>query len=136
GIWPAPPAYYFMESSGLLALLSLGPGLEPKARRSAGSAISQLMTLAPTTALKLDAADQTTEIPLAAVHLNDRLLIRPGDRIPTDGLVTEGHSSVDESMITGEPPPPTRKTGDSVIGGTLNLDGRLVIKATKIGAET
>jgi len=136
GLWPAPAAYYFMESSGLLALISLGHWLEAKARRSAGSAISQLMTLAPATALKLDANDQTSEVPLSAVHLNDRLLVRPGDRIPTDGVVTDGHGAVDESMITGEPLPTTRKIGDAVIGGTLNLDGRLVIKATKIGAET
>jgi P-type Cu+ transporter len=136
GAWGSPPAYYFMESSGLLALISLGHWLEARARRAAGSAIRELMTLAPATALKLSDNGQTTEIPLAQVALGDRLLVRPGDRIPTDGVVTEGRGAVDESMITGEPLPPTRVAGDAVIGGTLNLDGRLVVKAAKIGSET
>ena len=136
GLWPAPPAYYFMESTGMLTLISLGHYLEARARRAAGSAISDLLTLAPSSAMKLDASGQAREVPLSAVVLGDRLLVRPGDRVPTDGVVIEGSSSVDESMITGEPLPPTRKPGDSVIGGTLNVDGRLVIEAKKIGAET
>jgi P-type Cu+ transporter len=136
GFWPDPPAYYFMEASGLLALISLGHYLEARARHAAGSAINQLMTLAPATALRLDKNDQPSEVALSEIKLNDHLLVRPGDRIPTDGAVLSGSSSVDESMITGEPLPPLRTTGHSVIGGTLNLDGRLVIQATRIGAET
>lgn len=135
GIWSHPPAYYFVEASGLLALISLGHWLEARARDSAGSAIGELLTLTPTTALKLD-GDAPSEVALSEVELGDRLLVRPGDRIPTDGDVEEGHSAVDESMITGEPIPPTRTVGDQVIGGTLNLDGRLIIKATKVGSET
>jgi Cu+-exporting ATPase len=136
GIWPPPPAYYFMEASGLLALISLGHWLEARARRSAGSAINQLLTLAPSTAMRLGPGDQPVEVPLGEITLGDRLLVRPGDRIPTDGVVTEGRGAVNESMITGEPLPPTRIVGDVVIGGTVNLDGRLVVRATKIGSET
>lgn len=136
GWWPAPTAYYFMEASGLLALISLGHWLEARARNAAGSAISQLMTLAPATALRLDDHDQPTEVPLADVRLGDRLLVRPGDRVPTDAVVISGRGAVDESMVSGEPIPPTRGPGDSLIGGTLNVDGSLVVRAAKVGAET
>jgi len=136
GVWREPNAYYFMEASGLLALISLGHWLEARARRAAGSAISQLLTLAPATAMRLDAAEQPHEVALSKIALGDKLLVRPGDRVPTDGTILSGRSAVDESMITGEPLPRTRTAGDTVIGGTLNTDGRLVITATKIGAET
>jgi Cu+-exporting ATPase len=136
GFWGDPPAYYFMEAGGLLALISLGHWMEAHARRAAGSAIQQLMTLAPATAQRLGADDQPVEVPLSEIRLNDLLLVRPGDRIPTDGVVVSGSGAVDESMMTGEPLPPTRKLGDAVIGGTLNLDGRLVVKAARVGAET
>jgi Cu+-exporting ATPase len=136
GWWPAPAAYYFMESSGLLALISLGHWLEARARHAAGSAIRELMTLAPSTAMKLNDSGKAVEVPLSEIVAGDRLLVRPGDRVPTDGIVIDGSSSVDESMMSGEPIPPLRKAGDPVIGGTLNLDGRLVVKATRIGAET
>jgi len=137
GMWPAPPAYYFMESSGLLALISLGHWLEARAHHSAGSAIAQLLNLAPERTLKLTGNDDLpVEIPLSTVQVGDRLLVRPGDRIPTDGVVVDGRGAVDESMITGEPIPPTRTIGDSVIGGTLNLDGRLVVRAANVGAQT
>lgn len=136
GWWGEVRAYYFMEASGLLALISLGHWLEARARTAAGSAIHQLMTLAPATAMKLDQDGHASEIPLDDVVIGDRLLVRPGDRVPTDGVVTEGRSSVDESMMTGEPLPRLRTIGDSVVGGTLNADGRLVIEAKKIGAET
>jgi Cu+-exporting ATPase len=134
--WPEPKAYYFMESTGLLALISLGHWLESRARASAGSAIAQLMNLAPQTATKLTTEDKPIEIPLADVQIGDRLLIRPGDRVPTDAVILDGTAAIDESMLTGEPIPAARSPGDRVIGGTVNTDGRLVIRAEKIGSET
>jgi Cu+-exporting ATPase len=136
GFWPAPAAIYFMESTGLLALISLGHWLEARARDSAGDAIRELMNLAPVTALRLDEQDQPQEIPVAQLEMGDRVLVRPGDRVPVDGVILAGQSAVDESMITGEPIPALRKIGDEVIGGTLNTDGRLTLRATRIGEES
>jgi len=128
---------YFMESSALLALISLGHWLEANARRWAGGAIRELLNIAPAAALRLkENSDESEEIPVAQLQRNDRILIRPGDRVPVDGIVIDGSSSIDESMITGEPLPVTRIEGDKVIGGTLNADGRLVIRATAVGADT
>jgi Cu+-exporting ATPase len=136
GLWAAPTAIYLMESTGLLALISTGHWLEARARDSAGNAIRQLMTLAPATALRLDDSQTPTEVPVADVHLGDRLLVRPGDRVPVDGVIIAGRSAVDESMLTGEPLPVTRDVGDEVVGGTINTDGRLTIKATRVGSHT
>ncbi|MBK7047599.1 MAG: cation-translocating P-type ATPase, partial [bacterium] len=136
GAWATLPNLYFMEATGLLALISLGHWLEGRARQSAGRAIHELLQLAPVKALRLDAANVPVEVPVAELLPGDRLLVRPGDRVPGDGIVIEGRSSVDESMITGEPLPVTRDVDDEVIGGTLNVDGRLVIRATRVGAQT
>jgi Cu+-exporting ATPase len=136
GYFGRPAALYFMESSGLLALISLGHWLEAEARDSAGSAIRQLLDLSPATALLLDDAGQTREVPLDQLHVGDRFLVRPGDRIGVDGIVLEGSSGVDESMMTGEPLPKLRTAGNEVIGGTQNVDGRLVVRATKVGRDT
>ena len=152
GFWSVLPNLYFMEAAGLLALISFGHYLEARARDKAGSAIRELLNLAPPTAFRLnDDADREgeappeppslaeprfLEIPVADVHPGDRLLVRPGDRVPVDAIVTDGHSDVDESMITGESLPITKTIGDSVIGGTTNHNGRLIIRATKVGAET
>lgn len=136
GFWGPPKAIYLMESTGLLALISTGHWLEARARDSAGDAIRQLMTLAPPTALRLDDSQTPSEIPVAEVHQGDRLLVRPGDRVPVDGVIIAGRSAVDESMITGEPLPAVRNVGDEVVGGTINTDGRLTIKATRVGSET
>ncbi len=148
---PDADQLYFMESTGLLALVSLGHWLEARARQSAGSAIRELLNLTPATAFLVgrrlrrpvrlkreegDADDAPTEIPVSELHIGDRVLVRPGDRVPIDGIVINGSSSVDESMISGEPLPVTRVIGDNVIGGTVNQDGRLIIRATKIGSET
>ena len=139
--WQAPSGdqLYFMESSALLALISLGHWLEANARRSAGSAIRELLSVVPDTALRLTGLDTnfaTEEVALSKIQLKDRVLIRPGDRVPIDGIVTDGTSSIDESMITGEPLPVTRKVGDAVIGGTVNQDGRLIVRATAVGSAT
>jgi Cu+-exporting ATPase len=137
GWWSVLPHLYFMESTGLLALISVGHYLEARARQSAGSAIRQLLQLAPMTAEVLgEDGDQAREVPVAQVHVGDRVLVRPGGRIPIDGVVTDGRSSVDESMLTGESLPVTRVPGDAVIGGTVNHDGRLVVRVAKVGAET
>jgi len=136
GLWAQPAAVYLMESTGLLALISLGHWLEARARDSAGHAIAELMTLSPPTALRLDDAEMPHEVPLEEVRKGDRLLVRPGDRVPVDGVIVAGRSAVDESMITGESLPVSRGVGDEVVGGTINADGRLTIKATRVGQET
>ncbi len=135
GTWSVLPNLYFMEAAGLLALISLGHWLEARARTKAGSAIRDLLDLAPATALRLK-GDDYEEVPLTAIEQDDRVLVRPGDRVPVDGVVVEGRSSVDESMITGESLPVTRTVGDEVIGGTVNQDGRLTVRATKVGSAT
>jgi Cu+-exporting ATPase len=124
-----------MEATGLLALISLGHWLEARARQSAGSAIRQLLELAPAVAWR-ESGSSFDEVPVAKLAIGDRVLVRPGDRIPIDGVVTQGQSSVDESMITGEPIPVVRAAGDSVIGGTVNQDGRLVVRVSKTGSQT
>jgi Cu+-exporting ATPase len=136
GLWPAPRDLYFMESTGLLALISLGHWLEARARDSAGHAIRELMTLAPPAAFRLDDSQIPHEVPLADIKKGDRVLVRPGDRIPVDGVIIAGRSAVDESMITGEPLPVTRSEGDEAVGGTINTDGRLTIRVTRVGQET
>ena len=135
GWWRQIPDLYFMEATGLLALISIGHWLEARARDSAGSAIRQLLNLAPAVAQKFD-GDQTLEVPVASLEVGDRVLIRPGDRVPVDGIVTDGQSEVDESMLTGEPLPVSRTIGDNVIGGTVNQNGRLTVRATKVGRDT
>jgi len=135
GWWQKLPDLYFMEAAGLLALISFGHWLEARARDKAGSAIRELLNLAPATATLVE--DQgTRQVPVAHVRKGDRLLVRPGDRIPVDGIVVDGASEVDESMITGESLPVAKKAGDEVIGGTANHNGRLIIRATRVGAES
>jgi Cu+-exporting ATPase len=136
GAWATLPHLYFMESTGLLALISLGHYLEARSRQSAGSAIRQLLQLAPNLAQRLDDQDQPQVVPVSELHPGDRVLIRPGDRTPIDGVVVAGSSSVDESMLTGEPLPVTKKEGDDVFAGTQNLDGRLIVRAAKVGSQT
>jgi Cu+-exporting ATPase len=136
GAWRALPDLYFMESAGLLALISLGHWLEARARDAAGSAIRELLNLAPATAARLDEKNEQHVVPVAELKVGDRVLVRPGERIPVDGIVVDGRSTADESMITGEPLPVVRTVGDEVIGGTLNVDGRLIVRVTKVGSET
>jgi len=173
---------YFMESTGLLALISLGHYLEARARESAGSAIRELLHFAPATALRVSpsplagegrgegkesaksvgatrktlslsilsqpsqsnpeallqstGSSETETVPVSQLQLNDMVLIRPGDRVPIDGVVIDGRSSIDESMLTGESLPVTRSIGDAVIGGTVNHDGVLRVRVTKVGKQT
>lgn len=147
--WGALPELYFMEATGLLALISLGHWLEARARQSAGSAIRELLQLTPATALRMEEqnadgggqnrlllAPQFKQVPVATLKVGDQILVRPGDRVPIDGVVMAGPSSVDESLITGESLPVTRNTNDPVIGGTQNIDGRLIVRVTKTGSQT
>ncbi len=136
GWWPNLPELYFMEGTGLLALISVGHWLEARARDKAGTAIRGLMDLAPATALVRQYDGQFVEKPVGEIERGERVLVRPGDRLAVDGLVTEGESEVDESMLTGESMPAEKRVGDAVTAGTANQSGRLVIKATRVGSET
>jgi Cu+-exporting ATPase len=136
GAWSTKPVLYFNEGTGLLALISIGHWLEARARHAAGSAIRELLDLTPAAAFRLTADESTEEIPVVALMPGDRVLVRPGDRVPIDGLVVDGRSAVDESMLTGESLPVKRDVGDAVIGGTINQDGRLIIRVTRVGSET
>ncbi|WP_224003198.1 heavy metal translocating P-type ATPase [Aureimonas sp. SA4125] len=127
---------YYEAATVIVALIFVGQILELKARERTGSAIRALLDLSPKTARRLAADGSETEVALDAVQQGDRLRVRPGDSIPVDGKVAEGSSSVDESMITGEPLPVEKGAGDAVTGGTLNRNGSFVLVAEKVGAET
>jgi Cu+-exporting ATPase len=135
GAFATLPHLYFVESTGLLALISLGHWLEARARQSAGSSIRELLDLAPARAMKLVNL-QPLDVPVADLIVGDHVLVRPGDKVPVDGIVTAGRSNVDESMLTGEPLPVARQVGDAVIGGTVNRDGRLTVRVTQTGSQT
>jgi Cu+-exporting ATPase len=129
-------AVYFEAAAVIISLTLLGQVLELKARSETGAAIKALLGLAPKTARRIRADGTEEDIPLTHVHPGDRLRIRPGEKVPVDGSVAEGESAVDESMLTGEPIPVTKRPGDKVIGATLNTSGALVMVAEKIGAQT
>jgi Cu+-exporting ATPase len=117
-------------------LVLLGQVLELRARARTGAAIRALLGLAPKTARRIEADGGETDVPLDAVAVGDRLRIRPGEKIPVDGVVLEGRSAVDESMLTGEPIPVEKTAGVRVVGATVNQTGSLVIRAEKVGAAT
>ncbi len=127
---------YFEAAAVIIALIFLGQVLELRARERTGSAIRALLDLAPKTARRIEDNGAESDVPLDEIITGDRLRVRPGDSVPVDGIVIEGHSAVDESMITGEPVPVEKSEGDTVTGGTLNRNGSLVIRAEKVGAET
>ena len=129
-------AVYFEAAAVIVTLILLGQVLELKARSQTGEAIKKLLGLAPKTAKKINNDGSEKDIPLENVKLEDKLRVRPGEKIPVDGLVFEGRSTVDESMITGEPIPVEKQAGDNVVGATINGTGGLVIVAKKIGADT
>jgi Cu+-exporting ATPase len=129
-------AVYFEAAAVIVALVFLGQVLELRARERTGSAIRALLDLAPKTARRIDGAGNETDVPLDAVVPGDRLRIRPGESVPVDGVVTEGRSAIDESMLTGEAVPVEKTAGDAVTGGTMNKSGTLVIRAEKVGAAT
>jgi Cu+-exporting ATPase len=127
---------YFEASAVIVVLILLGQVLELRARSRTGAAIKALLGLAPKTARKIDADGSESDIPLAHVIKGDRLRVRPGEKIPVDGAVLEGSSSVDESMISGEPIPVEKRAGDTLIGATVNGTGSLIMEARKVGSET
>jgi Cu+-exporting ATPase len=129
-------ALYFEAAAVIVTLVLLGQVLELRARSRTGAAIRALLGLAPKTARRLDAAGGEADVPLDGVAAGDRLRIRPGEKIPVDGVVLDGRSTVDESMLTGEPMPVEKGPGDRVVGATVNQTGSLVIRAEKVGAET
>ncbi len=129
-------AVYFEAAAVIISLTLLGQVLELKARSRASAAIKSLLGLAPKTARRIRDDGTEEDVPLTQVHVGDVLRIRPGEKVPVDGTVTEGASAVDESMLTGEPVPVTKRVGDRVIGATLNTTGALVMRSERVGAAT
>ena len=127
---------YFEAAAVITVLVLLGQVLELRARESTGGAIRALLALAPKTARRIAANGTESEVPLDDVAIGERLRVRPGEKIPVDGKVVEGRSAVDESMVTGESMPVTKAVGDSVIGGTINQSGALIIEAERVGRDT
>ncbi|MGB6976428.1 MAG: copper-translocating P-type ATPase [Gammaproteobacteria bacterium] len=127
---------YFEAAAVITTLVLLGQVLELRGRKRTGSAIRALLDLAPKMARKIYPNATEKDIPLDQVQINDRLRVRPGEKIPVDGKVVEGHSVVDESMVSGESIPVEKETGSTVIGGTLNLSGSFVMRAERVGNET
>ncbi len=129
-------AVYFEAAAVIVTLVFVGQILELRARERTGDAIRALMNLAPKTARRIQPDGTEQDAPLENILAGDHLRIRPGEAVPADGIVTEGHSSVDESLITGEPLPVDKIAGAEVTGGTINRNGTLVVRAQKVGSET
>jgi Cu+-exporting ATPase len=127
---------YFEAAAIICTLTLLGQVLELRARATTGDAIRGLLNLAPSTARRIAEDGSESDVPLAEIRVGDRVRVRPGEKVPVDGRVESGDSSVDESMLTGEPVPVDKKPGDTVIGATLNTTGALVVTASQIGSDT
>ena len=129
-------AVYYEPAAVIVVLVLLGQVLELRARSRTSAAIKTLLGLTPTVARKIDASGRETDVPLAQVMVGDRLRVRPGERVPVDGVVIEGQTSVDESMVTGEPIPVEKTAKSTVTGGTVNGTGTFVLEAQRVGADT
>ena len=129
-------AVYFEAAVVIISLTLLGQLLELKARSQTSAAIKSLLGLSPKTARRIGADGQEEDIPLSNVHVGDMLRVRPGEKVPVDGVVTEGSSALDESMLTGEPLPVSKRVGDKLIGATLNTSGALVMRSEHVGSAT
>ncbi|TAJ23236.1 MAG: heavy metal translocating P-type ATPase [Rugosibacter sp.] len=127
---------YFEAAAVIVSLTLLGQIFELKARSQTSAAIKSLLGLAPKTARRIGSDGSEEDIPLTHVHIGDRLRVRPGEKVPVDGVVEEGESAVDESMLTGEPIPVSKQPGDKLIGATINANGSLIMRAEKIGSAT
>lgn len=127
---------YFEAAAVIVVLVLLGQVLELKARERTGGALRALLDLAPKTALRVSDDGLDEEVPLDQIVVGDRLRVRPGDAVPVDGEVVDGRSAIDESLLTGEPMPVEKTSGDPVTGGTLNKTGSFVMEARRVGAET
>ncbi|RKR66689.1 Cu+-exporting ATPase [Acidovorax sp. 94] len=142
GVFPASfqamgrVAVYFEAAAVIISLTLLGQMLELKARSQTSAAIKSLLGLAPKTARRIDANGEESDVLLSHVHVGDLLRVRPGEKVPVDGVVVEGNSAVDEAMLTGEPLPIVKGPGDAVIGATLNTNGALVIRSERVGSAT
>jgi Cu+-exporting ATPase len=129
-------AVYFEAAGVIVTLILLGQVMELRARSQTGAAIRQLLGLAAKTARRIDTDGSERDVPLELVQAGDHLRVRPGEKVPVDGTVLEGRSSLDESMVTGEPLPVQKGPGDKLVGATLNGTGTLVMRADKVGADT
>lgn len=129
-------AVYYEAAAVIVTLILLGQVLELKARSQTGAAIKKLLGLAAKTARRIEGDGSESDIPLSDVKLGDLLRVRPGEKVPVDGVVTEGRSNIDESMISGEPMPVEKAVGAKVVGATINGNGSFVMKAEKVGSET
>jgi P-type Cu+ transporter len=129
-------AVYFEAAAVIISLTLLGQILELKARSQTSAAIKSLLGLAPKTARRINANGIEEDIPLTHVHVGDILRVRPGEKVPVDGIVEVGDSAVDESMLTGEPMPVSKRVGDQLIGASINTSGALVMRSEKVGAQT
>ncbi len=129
-------ATYFESAAVIVTLVLLGQVLELRARARTGAAIRALLSLAPLTARRVEAGGAERDVPLADVRPGDRLRVRPGEKVPVDGVVLEGGSAIDESMISGEPVPVAKAAGDAVIGATLNGSGGFLMRADRVGRDT
>ena len=127
---------YFEAAAVIVTLIMVGEVMQLRAMGQTSHAIRQLLALAPANALRIDADGREREISLKDVQAGDKLRVRPGERIPVDGVVVEGSSNVDESMVSGEPVPVSKKPGDRVVGGTVNGRGGFVMNAERVGADT
>jgi Cu+-exporting ATPase len=127
---------YFEAAATIVSLTLLGQIFELGARSKTSAAMRSLLRLAPKTARRIGVDGAEEDVPLADVHIGDQLRIRPGEKVPVDGVVTEGDSAVDESMLTGEPLPVHKAAGDQLIGATVNNNGALLMRAEKVGAQT
>lgn len=142
GVFPASfvimgrVAVYFEAFAVIISLTLLGQILELKARSQTSAAIKSLLELAPKTARRIQPNGEEEDIPLSHVHVDDLLRVRPGEKVPVDGVVTEGGSAVDESMLTGEPMPVNKRPGDKLIGATMNTSGALVMRSERVGSAT
>jgi P-type Cu+ transporter len=130
------PAVYFEAAAVITVLVLIGQVLELRARDATSGAIKALLNLAPKTARRVKDDGSDEEVPLDNIHAGDKLRVRPGDKVPVDGTVLEGHSALDESMVTGESMPVSKEKDARVIGGTLNTSGSFVMRADKIGRDT
>lgn len=127
---------YFEAAAVIVSLTLLGQILELKARSETSAAIKSLLRLAPKTARRINSDGSEEDVPLTHVHVGDSLRVRPGEKVPVDGVVLEGESALDESMLTGESLPVTKRPGDKVIGATINTSGSLVVRSEKVGSQT
>lgn len=129
-------AVYFEAAAVIISLTLLGQVMELKARSQTSAAIKSLLGLAPKTARRIRPDGVEEDVALTQVHVGDLLRVRPGEKVPVDGVVMEGRSSIDESMLTGEPLPVSKQVGDKVIGATINFSGALVVRSEKVGSAT